>query len=119
MADREDGVLAVEEGSGEIDHPLICAEVVRRVAAGKEERVELIRLDLVDAALGADDFLAVLAGQLGVLVEPNDHHLMSGGLERVIRLAEFGVLEVVVEQAGDSHCRSPRVPLWITLLKSV
>jgi hypothetical protein len=28
---------------------------------------------------------------------------MSGGLERVIRLAEFGVLEVVVEQAGDSH----------------
>ena len=51
MADREHRALVGEEGPGEVDHPPVGAEVVRRVAAGDEQGVEVARPGRPDRGL--------------------------------------------------------------------
>jgi hypothetical protein len=71
--------------------------VIGRISIREQERIELVWRHLGDPALGTRDFLPVLACELGVGSQTDHDHSVTCGGEGVVRLAELGVLEVVVE----------------------
>src|SRR5438105_8539979 len=94
----------VEEPLREADHFWVRPQVIRRRAARDEEGIELLRAHLVDPGLGLGRDLALLPFQLFPRLEPDHGHAVAFLEEGIVRLLEFGVLEVTVEETRDPHC---------------
>ena len=103
MADGEYRLLGIEKRLGERDHLGVGPQVVRRVAAWDEERVELIGSDLVDAGLRLRCDRTLLPFQLLAGFQADDRDLVPRLLERVVGLLELRVFVIDVQHAGNSH----------------
>ena len=65
MADRGDRLAGLHRVAREIDHRVAHAHLVGRVAAGNDERVEVLHARGAGGEVGRDDGLAALAAVLG------------------------------------------------------
>src|SRR2546425_4641833 len=110
VADREDRLLPLEERLDERDRRVVRAKAIRREAARDEQRVELVWPHVRERALDDRGLAALVAVQLLAGFEADDRHLVAGLPERVVGLAEFGVLEAVGKHTRDLHGCSPLAP---------
>src|SRR5438128_3788733 len=109
MADRRDRLPRLIELLHELDHPPVGAQVIRRLTAGDEQGVVVLRLDLIDRFLDLHLLLALVALQLLTGLHTDDVDLVALLLQPVVRNAELRVLETLSQDASDSHGHSSMV----------
>src|SRR5581483_2035093 len=103
VADGRDQLAALLESLDEVDHALVDAEVIGRLAAGDEQGVVVLGAHLVDRLLGLDLFLPLVALELLAGLHADDVDLVALLLEAVVRDAELGILETLTQNTGDLH----------------
>ena len=103
MADGEHRLVGVKKRLGKGDHLRVRPQVVRRVAARDEERVELVRTDLVDPGLGLCRYRALLAFELLARFQADNADLVTRLLERIVGLLELRIFVVNIQHTGNPH----------------
>ena len=108
MTDREDRLLDRVDLADEPLHLAVRTDVVRRQAAGNQERIEIVgrtigdqlfgshlQRRIVEAALPADPLARALRGS-------DDRHDRTGRLERTARLLELRLFESIADECRDA-----------------
>ena len=106
VANGKQGLIRIRKGASEFNEARVRAQAVRRVTPGYEERVELIRLGELDTERGLCLLLPVDALQLVAGLGPHDDHLVPGLTEGPVGNAEFRILEIAAQRAGNAHRKS-------------
>src|SRR5829696_5091217 len=102
MADGRHRLERLVHVPGQGHHRWAGPDLVRRIATGNHQGVELTGADLVDAALD-DHRGTVLAGDSLPGPQPDDHRLMPGVSDSVVWHLKLGVLEQVVKDERHSR----------------
>src|SRR5690606_21034710 len=116
VTDRRDGAVRRGEPPHEAHRGFVDPQVIGRVPAGDDERVEALGIGIGDRGVGGDVLLATFAGERFVFLRTEDGDLVTGLAQGVIRFAELGIFELVSEQNCDfRHSGSP----WCVALYAV
>ena len=107
VADDEHRLLGLIELAHEALHVFVGADVVGRLAAGDQERVEIVGGDVGDELFGLDALTFVepaLAANLlqRAVVDADDRDDGAGFFERAAGLDQLRLLESVTDQRGDA-----------------
>ena len=79
--------------------------LVGRVPAGDDERVEVFYAGGPGGDIGDDDGVAALAAKLGAGARADDRHGGTGRGERVTRPAQLAIFEAVLDENRDPLAR--------------
>src|SRR5439155_6379953 len=105
VADCGDQLSWLIELFDEVDHTLIDAEVVRRLAPRDEQGVIVGRLHLIDRLVSLHLLLPLVAFELLPGLHADHVDLVTRFPEPIVRDAELGILEPLSQNASDLHRR--------------
>src|SRR5215470_15769778 len=105
MTDRRHRLARGHRLACQIDHGVPHPHLVGRVAAGDYERVEVAHARFARGQFRRDHGLAVLAAELAARRRANHHDLGASRAQRVQRLGQLAILEIVLDQQRDAPAR--------------